>query len=54
MQSSPKYQPRPFKGDELSEGDVKKILGELRNQEQKIRANFDKRERKENRNEKDW
>ncbi|MBC7420382.1 MAG: tetratricopeptide repeat protein [Bdellovibrio sp.] len=51
---SPKYQPRPFKGDQLSEGDVKKILGELRNQEQKIRANFDKKERKETKNEKDW
>lgn len=55
-QSSPKYQPRPFKGDELSEADVKKILGELKNQEQKIRANFDKKEKKgkEKNNEKDW
>ncbi|MEQ1722215.1 MAG: tetratricopeptide repeat protein [Pseudobdellovibrio sp.] len=54
-QGSPKYQPRPFKGDQLSEGDVKKILGELRNQEQKIRANFDKKEKgKTKNNEKDW
>jgi Ca-activated chloride channel homolog len=54
-QSSPKYQPRPFKGDELSEGDVKKILGELREQEQKIRAHFDKKEKgKSKSNEKDW
>lgn len=54
-QSSPKYQPRPFKGDQLSEGDVKKILGELRNQEQKIRANFDKKEKgRSKKNEKDW
>lgn len=55
-QSSPKYQPRPFKGEQLSEGDVKKILGELRNQEQKIRANFDKKEKKgkSSKNEKDW
>lgn len=54
-QSSPKYQPRPFKGDQLSEGDVKKILGELRNQEQKIRANFDKKEKgKTKNNDKDW
>lgn len=54
-QSSPKYQPRPFKGDQLSEGDVKKILGELKNQEQKIRANFEKKEKgKSNKNEKDW
>ncbi len=49
-----KYKPRPYQGDQLSEGDVKKILGELKNQEQKIRANFDKKERKENKNEKDW
>lgn len=54
-QSSPKYQPRPFKGDQLSEGDVKKILGELKNQEQKIRANFEKKEKgKSKKNEKDW
>lgn len=49
-----KYKPKPFKSGELSEGDVKKILGELKNQEQKIRANFEKKERKENKNEKDW
>ncbi|MFZ3230743.1 MAG: tetratricopeptide repeat protein [Pseudobdellovibrio sp.] len=49
-----KYKPRPFKGDQLAEGDVKKILGELTNQEQKIRANFEKKERKEKKNEKDW
>jgi Ca-activated chloride channel family protein len=54
-QSSPRYKPRPFEGDQLSEGDVKKILGELRNQEQKIRANFDKKEKGNARdNEKDW
>jgi len=54
-ENSPKYKPRPFKGEELSEGDVKKILGELRNQEQKIRANFEKKEKgKTKRNEKDW
>ncbi|MBC7741599.1 MAG: tetratricopeptide repeat protein [Bdellovibrionaceae bacterium] len=53
-QGSQKYKPRPFKGDQLNEGDVKKILGELRSQEQKIRANFDKKERKESKNEKDW
>ena len=49
-----KYKPRPFKSGELSEGDVKKILSELKNQEQKIRANFDKKERKDKKNEKDW
>lgn len=54
-ENSPKYKPRAFKGEELSEGDVKKILGELRNQEQKIRANFEKKEKgKTKRNEKDW
>ena len=52
--SSPKYKPRPFQGEQLSEGDVKKILGELRNQEQKIRANFDKKEQKDSSHEKDW
>ncbi|AGH95104.1 tetratricopeptide repeat protein [Pseudobdellovibrio exovorus] len=54
-ESSSKYKPRPYQGDQLSEGDVKKILGELRNQEQKIRANFDKKEKgKSYKNEKDW
>lgn len=51
---TPKYQPRPFKGDQLSEGDVKKILGELSEQDKKIRANFNKKERKEGRHDKDW
>ena len=49
-----KYKPRPFKGDQLNEYDVKKILGELQQQDKKIRANFNKKERKEDRNEKDW
>lgn len=53
-QSSGPYQPRPYQGEQLTEGDVKKILGELRNQEQKIRANFDKKEQKDSKNEKDW
>jgi Ca-activated chloride channel homolog len=53
-ESSAKYKPRPFKGDQLNENDVKKILGELRNQEQKIRANFDKKEQKDSGHEKDW
>lgn len=54
-ESSAKYKPRPFQGEQLSEGDVKKILGELRNQEQKIRANFEKKEKgKPGKNEKDW
>ena len=53
-----KYQPRPFKGDQLSEGDVKKILGELSQQDKKIRSQFDKKEKNESgetgKNEKDW
>lgn len=53
-----KYQPRPFQGDQLSEGDVKKILGELSQQDKKIRAQFDKKEKNESpfegKNEKDW
>lgn len=53
--SNAKYKPRPFKGDQLTEGDVKKILGELSQQDQKIRSNFNKKEqRKEDKNEKDW
>lgn len=49
-----KPQPRPFKSDDLSPGDVKKILGELRNQEQKIRSEYNKREVKESPRDKDW
>jgi Ca-activated chloride channel family protein len=53
--SNSKYKPRPYKGEQLSEGDVKKILGELSQQDQKIRSNFNKKEqRKEDKNEKDW
>jgi Ca-activated chloride channel family protein len=48
-----KYQPRPFKGD-LSENDVKKILGEIKQQEQKIRADYNRKESKEQPREKDW
>lgn len=49
-----KYKPRPFAGETLSEADVKKILGELAQQDKKIRANYNKKDRKENRNAKDW
>lgn len=52
-EQSKKYQPRPFKGD-LSESDVKKILGEIRQQEQRIRADFNQREGKERPRDKDW
>ena len=43
-QNSAKYKPRPFNGKELSEGDVKKILGEIKQQESKIRAEFNRKE----------
>lgn len=49
-----KYQPRPFKGQELSEGDVKKILGEIKQQEQKIRSEYNRKEVKEQPRDKDW
>jgi tetratricopeptide (TPR) repeat protein len=51
---SEKYKPRPFKGQELSEGDVKKILGEIKQQEQKIRSEYNRKEVKEQPRDKDW
>ena len=51
---TPKYQPRPFNSKDLDEGDVKKILGELKQQEQKIRAEFNRKESKEQPRDKDW
>ncbi|KYG65673.1 hypothetical protein AZI86_00940 [Bdellovibrio bacteriovorus] len=53
-QQSPKYKPRPFQGKELSESDVKKILGELKQQEEKIRAEYNRQDIKESPREKDW
>lgn len=53
-QGSPKYKPRPFAGKELSEGDVKKILGEIKQQEGKIRAEYNRKEVKEQPRDKDW
>jgi len=52
-EKSEKYKPREFKGD-LSETDVKKILGELKQQEQKIRGQFYRNETKERPRDKDW
>jgi tetratricopeptide (TPR) repeat protein len=54
VQQSAKYKPRPFQGKELSEGDVKKILGELKQQEEKIRAEYNRKELKEQPRDKDW
>lgn len=53
-QQSQKYKPREFSGKELSEGDVKKILGELKQQEERIRAEYNKKEAKEKPRDKDW
>lgn len=53
-QQTSKYKPRPFQGEQLSEADVKKILGELSQQDKKIRANYNKKDRKEDKNAKDW
>lgn len=53
MKESKKYKPREFKG-ELSQSDVNKILGELKNQEQKIRGNYYKNESKDQPRDKDW
>lgn len=53
--NTPKYQPRPFKGEQLGESDVKKILGELSQQDRKIRSQYNKKDQqRENRNAKDW
>ncbi|MFN7728212.1 MAG: tetratricopeptide repeat protein [Bdellovibrio sp.] len=52
--SKNKPQPKPFKSEELTQGDVNKILGELRNQEQRIRSEYNKREVKEKSRDKDW
>ena len=53
VQQSKQYKPREFKGD-LSEQDVKKILGELKQQEQKIRGQFYRGDVKEKPRDKDW
>lgn len=47
------YQPREFKG-ELSEADVKRILGEIKQQEQRIRTEYNRRDAKERPRDKDW
>lgn len=52
--SKGKPQPKQFKSQELSQSDVNKILDELKQQEQKIRAEFNRREAKEKPRDKDW
>lgn len=53
-QKNEKYKPRPFNGEQLSEADVKKILGEIKQQEQKIRSEFNRKDVKEQPRDKDW
>ncbi|PWU14804.1 MAG: hypothetical protein C5B49_12620 [Bdellovibrio sp.] len=50
----PKPQPRPFKSEQLDQKDVNKILAEIRQQEQKIRGEYNRREVKEQPRDKDW
>ena len=48
-------QPKPqFKSDQLNQADVNKILGELKQQEQRIRTEYNRKEVKERPNDKDW
>jgi tetratricopeptide (TPR) repeat protein len=49
-----KPQPRKFQSGQLTQGDVNKILGEIKQQEQKIRAEYNKKDVKEQPREKDW
>jgi tetratricopeptide (TPR) repeat protein len=50
----PKPKPKEFDGKELTENDVKKILEELKNQEQQIRAKEYDKEPKSKPKDKDW
>lgn len=53
---NPKPPEKKFNSKELTEDDVRKILGELKSQEQKVRAEFDKENKRsqERPNDKDW
>ena len=53
-QKEPKKQPKPFDSRELTPQDVKKILDEIKNQEQSVRANEYERNVKEAPRGKDW
>ncbi len=54
FKESQKYKPRDFQGKELREGDVKKILDELKRQENRIRGEYQKKDAKESATGKDW
>lgn len=49
-----KQQPKPFNSEDLSKDDVKRILDEIKNQEQSIRANEYEKGAKESAKGKDW
>lgn len=51
---NPPPQKKQFKSEQLSQSDVNKILGEIKQQEQKIRAEYNKKEGKEQPRDKDW
>lgn len=53
-QQQKKNQPKPFESQELTPQDVKKILDELKNQEQAIRAQENDKNAKEGTRDKDW
>lgn len=52
--SNPRPTPRPFKSEELSQQDVRRILEELKRQEEQIRARMQDEQRKDTPPEKDW
>lgn len=52
--AQPQKQKKKFESQDLQESDVKKILGELERQEQKIRREYNKQKTKERSNDKDW
>lgn len=56
VKQSKEYKPNKFKAENLSEGDAKKILEELKRQEKQIHQNFDKQNQtnKDAPNDKDW
>lgn len=49
-----KPQPQKFESKELTQQDVQKILDELKNQEQRVRAEYDKKNSREVPREKNW
>ncbi len=49
-----KPQPKPFQSPDISKDDAKKILDELDRQEQRVRAEYNKKQHKERPHGKDW